>query len=66
MKDKITCSDVKPIREAMKLSQAELAGELGCTPQAVFAWEKESEGSTRKIHPMFAVQLRRLKKKYLS
>ena len=65
MKDKIKCSDVKPIREAMGLNHRELAEELGCTQQAVFSWEREPEDTKKGIHPMFANQLRKLKKQYL-
>ena len=62
MKDRITCNDVKPIRDFLEINQRELADMLGCTQQVVFAWEKEPEGSQRRIHPMFANQLRKLKK----
>ena len=61
MKDRITCSDVKPIRDGLGLSRSELAKELGCSAQAVHTWESEPENSKRRIHPMFAVQLRKMR-----
>ena len=65
MKDKITCADVQPIRKAMGLNMKEFAGEIGASPSSVFVWENAPEDSEKRIHPLFAAQLRRLKKKYL-
>ena len=60
-KSKITCADVKQIREDLDLTERELAEELECTVQAVYSWERELPGSKRRIHPIFANQLRKLK-----
>ena len=60
-KSKITCADVKPIREGLNLTERELAEELECTVQAVYSWERELPGSKRRIHPIFVNQLRKLK-----
>jgi len=66
MKDRITCADVKPIREAMGYSVRELAEEIDATPAAVHSWEAENPDSTRSIHPVFANQLKKLKRKYVT
>ena len=60
-KSKITCADVKQIRESLDLTERELAEELECTVQAVYSWERELPGSKRRIHPTFVNQLRKLK-----
>ena len=40
--------------------------EIDATPAAVHSWEAENPDSTRSIHPVFANQLRKLKRKYVT
>jgi DNA-binding transcriptional regulator YiaG len=66
MKNKITTSDVKLIRDAMGLSRRLFAAELGISERIVYTWEKASEnGEVAGIHPNNAAAIAKLKRKHL-
>ena len=66
MRNKITLSDVRLIRDAMGLSRRLFAAELGISERIVYSWEKAAEiGAEAGIHPNNAAALNRLKRKHL-
>ena len=60
MEKQIKTTEVKEIRQALALTQGELATHLMVTPSTISLWESDNGG--RKIHPKFQKELRELKK----